>query len=700
MAAIAMLAFAAVAFADSRPSAQPVTVYTSDFAHGAEREWSTAVVGRAPADGRALLGPFGSQRVRLSLKDLPEHTCAVVHVDLLVIGRWTGFTGGAAWRAGVVGGPALVETDFATVAGVKQSYPEFAGQGQFEAATGAAEKLDLGYKPAITPATTAASQPAVPGSKDNLYHLTFAVAHRGREVVLEFSACGLDWLQWQRWGLASVRVEIVSGRGGSEDGELAAAWEDLGSTDDAKFGAAMARLVCAAAAPRGASVILADIRERLSKPDDVASPDDRLRQSRCILVLERLGTPAADALLRQLAASAPQFRLRQDAAAAMERSARSRAMSALARSQAAARQHQPTTTATCIAEAALALPGTTTERLADCAVYQEALSDIASIEEAQRRASELEGILRRDPADVPSRNALLMLLMGELDDPSAAARRLTDSVDADVRRAITAAADPHGLTVDDRLSLAAWYRTISRGYGSLGRRNALSRSREAYAQALSAMLPDEARYAATASILARLDAELAALEAERQQWTDLAAGAQLPAGSHWERDGHGALLLKPTAYAAMLLPGAADGSYELCVRFARTEGGHGVYIAMPVAGHRCDLNLAGWGNAISGIELINGKAANANPTGVRGGLVNDHVYALLARVLVKKDQVRITVKLDGRPFLEWQGDIAALGTSGPWINDPHAFAIGAHSSAVTFESVRLRLIGGGPTTRP
>lgn len=347
----------------------------------------------------------------------------------------------------------------------------------------------------------------------------------------------------------------------------------------------------------------------------------------------------------------------------------------------------------------------------DAEAVQACRKKVAALEQAWTQAARLKADLRAADAP-PTRIALVRLLLIELDHASAAAEACTDAVPQPLRSNIGLAAG--ALAKLDRaqcMALARWYVELAgQGSAALGRPNMLARAVLCYEAWLARQPAPDKNRAEVAAALAQVQMDLAdAIDVSDS--ANLLRQADLQkhvAGGTWER-GAG-VLLKSSEFGLLNLPVRTSGSYELRVQFSRTAGEDGIFIALPAGTGRGNLNLGGWQNTASGIEIIAGTHADSQTDAQaarKEGLENNRVHDLVARVLVKGEQVDIAVTLDGRPFVKWSGPHASLSTHPIWpVAQGNSFAIGAHRSDMTFRSIRLRMLEGKaekfvpPATRP
>lgn len=216
-------------------SANAATVYFNDFQGvlGTDwgSEWSTTAASgidtaSAPnpdyADTRLFLGEYGNDTLTLSLGGLAPHTTATVSFSLYLIRSWDGKAttvvngdplGPDIWSLGVMGGPTLLSASFSNGNPAGQSYSPSPGAlscnsgynasypaGTYNPMTGAAECYSLGYK--FTDASVTNE------NMDSVYNFSFLFAHNSSDLVLNFSASGLQGLADESWGLDNVQVQI------------------------------------------------------------------------------------------------------------------------------------------------------------------------------------------------------------------------------------------------------------------------------------------------------------------------------------------------------------------------------------------------------------------------------------------------------------------------------------------------------------
>jgi hypothetical protein len=208
--------------------ASAAMVYSNTFQGTVGSEWSNISVASAPhpdyvADPRLFLGEFGNETVSLSLNGLPTHGFTTVSFELYLIRSWDGNNtdvvngdplGPDLWSLGVAGGPTLLSASFSNGNPAGQSYSPFPGAlscnigynaaypaGTYNPMTGASECYSLGY--------TFTDPIVTDESMDSVYSFSFMFAHNASDLVLNFSANGLQGLNDESWGLDNVQVAVA-----------------------------------------------------------------------------------------------------------------------------------------------------------------------------------------------------------------------------------------------------------------------------------------------------------------------------------------------------------------------------------------------------------------------------------------------------------------------------------------------------------
>ncbi len=199
-------------------------VYRSDFADGAER-WSTATVSAAP-DGTRYLGPFGNQKVRLELDDLPDHRYVRLRLVVCIFDSWDG-----SWNAKQMGlGPDILEVSVA--GGQRLIRATFRNSKIGDSARGQSFPDDYGGP------TNPALLGAVPGEtmghrSCSVYRLDLPFPHDDETLTIKVIGSNLQEISDESWGIASARVELLPAPPNAElaEAKIAEQVRRLGSAD-------------------------------------------------------------------------------------------------------------------------------------------------------------------------------------------------------------------------------------------------------------------------------------------------------------------------------------------------------------------------------------------------------------------------------------------------------------------------------------
>jgi len=167
----------------------------------------------------------------------------------------------------------------------------------------------------------------------------------------------------------------------------------------------------------------------------------------------------------------------------------------------------------------------------------------------------------------------------------------------------------------------------------------------------------------------------------------------------WERKGtalHGSGAPKPNENPRVMVPITLQGSYELRIRLTRLSGIKGIRITLPTGQSSVTVSLScGFGKKHHGLGTIDGKGLAENETTVRPGtLVNGKEYLLGIGVLVGAEKAKITVDLDGRTIIRWEGPQSSLSPGkASHLPNPKCPGLSA-SSPTVFKEVKLRMFSG------
>ncbi len=670
------------------------------------------------------LGRFGNQSVGLAVAKLPAHRFAIVEFTLHTLGPWRGNEGGA-WSLVVEGGPTLIDTTFANrAAGAEATHRQ-----AFPAPSGFA----CDFPPEQGHATR--------------HRLRFVFAHEAEQLHLEIRGDRLD--PQAMWAIDDLKITVADSPGATKS-EPSAIWAKLSGTGVAPVVAANDVL---AGGPRllkelfgrlseGADPALVD---RLIKQLDALSFDEREQASSELRKLAGMARPQLEEAYKETQSPEARSRLQQILEEVrppeLARDDRLRAgwlinaSSRLPKAQALAaleqlREQSPyplvkTATARTFQELQSAPARELIERAERAALngdFDAAAGHCLAVESVpQLGEREIEELTKRprrhleqlkaaadearqlieksDTLTHAQKQRLVHLLFNALNDPARALQYASDVVeDKAALEAIRHAAGAVQLTTEDRSNLARWHRRLAEDDKLSASR--LSHLRSAQRLLEQCLMAEQATQEERDGWRERYREVCGAIEDARwsgSPWTDLLAYVDIEnmAKGKWKQAG-GSLQVEAGEFSILTVPVVPAGSYELRVRFTRTKGEDGIFIAIPAGSHRGNLNISGWKGTASGLEWIDSQEANSNPSTVRpGGVTTGRTHVLQCKVVLKDDEVDFTSTLDGRPFVKWSGKQNQLTNHTIWeTKDRRSMAVGAHMSAVTFDEIEIKMIEG------
>ena len=292
--------------------AVPVSVYAIDFnaVDLVGPHWSTDVMDDTPGEpSKQYFGPFDEAPVKLSLDHLPPHAAVRVRFDLITWERWNGdnaYFGRDLWDFRVVGGQPLIHTTFSNCGffsnNSDQSYPDqYPWYPTHPAWTGAAAHQTLGWKISAGPQRWGC---------DSTYAVDVTFPHTADELALRFATL-IKKHENKRYGFLNFCVEALPAVATATAEQLAGWWSDLAGEDAVKANAAVWSLAATGDAatayaathlPANASPapVNVDLEARWTAGSFQYDSADSRQLARGIHVLEVVGTPAAQAVLKRI----------------------------------------------------------------------------------------------------------------------------------------------------------------------------------------------------------------------------------------------------------------------------------------------------------------------------------------------------------------------------------------------------------------
>lgn len=143
--------------------------------------------------------------------------------------------------------------------------------------------------------------------------------------------------------------------------------------------------------------------------------------------------------------------------------------------------------------------------------------------------------------------------------------------------------------------------------------------------------------------------------------------------------------------ARVLVPVLPEGDYDLEIVFERLVGNDVTSAFIPVGGHRCMLVLL----PKSGLDKIDGKRWDNNESTRRFEPQTGRRYKVAISVTNEGPTSSITVAVNDKPFLAWQGAASSLEENGDWrMPPPMTVGLGSANTQHVFHSIRLQMHSG------
>jgi hypothetical protein len=181
-------------------ASQAGVIYSNDFTASNTIGWSTNGVATTPS-GESFLGELGNQTSTLSLSGLSSHNTVSVEFDLYILKSWDG-------SGQYCCGPDTFNFSLNNTSVFQDTFSNTASAGNFGSFTNSTEAVQ-----------TATNTLGYGGWGDSTYHFSFTTTNTlGSDILLDFSASGLQSLADESWGLDNV---VVSTSTVPEPGSLA-----------------------------------------------------------------------------------------------------------------------------------------------------------------------------------------------------------------------------------------------------------------------------------------------------------------------------------------------------------------------------------------------------------------------------------------------------------------------------------------------
>jgi S1-C subfamily serine protease len=146
-------------------------------------------------------------------------------------------------------------------------------------------------------------------------------------------------------------------------------------------------------------------------------------------------------------------------------------------------------------------------------------------------------------------------------------------------------------------------------------------------------------------------------------------------------------------YARMQLSESPGDDYRVTLRFTRLKGDC-LAVVFPVSHSAVTLVVSGWGGKTSGLAFVDGKDADRNQTTRDGRLENGKPHELVLEVRsVDQNNSRVSVKLNGKPYLNWEGPWKRLSNDPQWaMESSRGIGVGGYEANLVIHGVRIEAL--------
>ena len=344
------------------------------------------------------------------------------------------------------------------------------------------------------------------------------------------------------------------------------------------------------------------------------------------------------------------------------------------------------------------------------AIYKAKLLECGERQKMQKKIDDLKAKVAAAPDDAASRAELVRLIVVELDDPAQANQYVADALDEDLKKHVPAAAK--GVDAAPELAcmeLGDWYWGFAEKASPGAKLTMLEHAGTYYRRFLD--LHKENDTARTKATLALKKAEEAAAKAGHKPgesgtgkgWIDVLKLSDLKnkswpnyLGATWKRTGDAIQVQAATDRGGgqLAIPLVIEGPYELRVKVVKNFLPGNLNILLPVGPTGVILSVD---NDKGHLATVTGD--KKDPVFPGGTAEAKTEYLLELKVVPNEKETKITVKLDGKPWIEWQGPWAALSPPESSILKRKEFGIGVWGNVdLEFRSMELRMLPGGKVT--
>jgi hypothetical protein len=328
------------------------------------------------------------------------------------------------------------------------------------------------------------------------------------------------------------------------------------------------------------------------------------------------------------------------------------------------------------------------------------MKNLGAKQAAQKHLDELLAKLKANPDDAATANEVIQILVYERNRPADAVEVAAALKDPAAKRAIPLAAkDPADLGEPELMDLAEWHAAQAAKAPDSIKALALERADACYAQFLKIHTAEDADKLKAKHASDEVQRLLVDAEAKGTHRTvdllKLIDPARDTVKGTWKMNG--SVLSGQSAAvreASIRIRYQPPEEYDLRVEFTRVMGDECVGEIVSHGGHTFLAVQGGWANTICGLDVVDDKRANANPTTQKFPQVIKNGERTVVVCEVRNRSV--TVRVNGAVVTHYVTNYSDLGLCKPvWGIGDGVLGLGAYEGEFLFHSVRLTEVGGG-----
>lgn len=157
-------------------------------------------------------------------------------------------------------------------------------------------------------------------------------------------------------------------------------------------------------------------------------------------------------------------------------------------------------------------------------------------------------------------------------------------------------------------------------------------------------------------------------------------------------DGRTLNCTKKTGGARVQVPYIPPAEYDVMAVVERKEGIDSLYIGLLCGASQCVVIVDGWGGNVAGLNMLDGRFADANESTVRVKLLAPDRPVLLS-ISVRKDLV--TFAADGKKIFAWKGAFNRLSNFQDYrVPNPRSMLIGSWDTRFLINKFTLQPVSG------